>query len=116
VSAKATPGPWEAVLKDDSRGQPVCYYRGLIALVESRLSVVLGPGHAYDTVPEEQWEPNAKLIAAAPDLADALTYFVRMFGETPDGEWPVQIAEDPSTMTATLAAARSSLRKAGRLP
>lgn len=70
----ATPGPWEAVLKDDPRGQPVCYYRGLIALVENRLSVVLGPGHAYETVPEEEWEANAKLIAAAPALADMLAH------------------------------------------
>jgi hypothetical protein len=63
-----TPGPWEAVLADDPRGQPVPYYRGLVALVENRLSVVAKCGYA----PKEHWEANASLIAAAPDMLTAL--------------------------------------------
>ena len=69
---KATPGPWEAVTKDDPRGQPVGYYPGLVAIIsgEPHLSVVASP-EGRETSPEE-WGPNAHLISAAPDLYAAL--------------------------------------------
>lgn len=63
-----TPGPWEAVLALDKRGQPSPMYRGLVALVENRLAVVHASG---DTVQKEQWEAHCRLIAAAPDLLAA---------------------------------------------
>jgi hypothetical protein len=75
MQPKFTPGPWDAVLDNDPRGQPSCMYRGLIAMVERgdrTLAVVLGSGHQYENVPQEQWEPNARAIAALPDLVTAL--------------------------------------------
>lgn len=72
---KHTPGEWEAVLNDDPRGQPVAYYRGLICTVEHGgryLAVVAKIGCALPA----QWEANARLIAAAPDLLAALKLLV----------------------------------------
>ena len=69
-----TPGPWEAVLEDGPRPQPVPYYRGLIALIHhsseiDHLSVVTSGDRL---VPKTDWEANATLIAAAPDMAETL--------------------------------------------
>lgn len=67
-----TPGPWEAVLITDPRGQPVPYYPGLICTVEHGnryQSVVASDGRAASV---DQWVPNCWLIAAAPDLLTAL--------------------------------------------
>ena len=69
LAEKATPGPWEAVLEKDERGQPVPYYRGLIALLENgdRYLSVVNAGSK--TVEEKEWEPNCSFIAAAsPDV------------------------------------------------
>lgn len=75
-----TPGPWEAVLPDDVRGQPVPYYRGLICCVSHEeptgmLAVVTKDG---SSVPKADWEANARLIAAAPDMLEALKEVVRV--------------------------------------
>ena len=67
---KHTPGPWRAVIGGD---QPQVLYRGIICLVEHsqrRITVVSdGP---TETVPETEWEANARLIAAAPEMYEAL--------------------------------------------
>ena len=72
-----TSGPWEAVMPEDPRGQPAPFYSGLVALVSmdppiginaKSVAVVAGGGYAS----EEQWRANARLIAAAPDLLEAL--------------------------------------------
>lgn len=63
-----TPGPWSAVLDDDPRGQPVPYYRGLVALVS------MTPGNCVSvvsdgrTVSPDEWKANAVLLASAPAL------------------------------------------------
>jgi hypothetical protein len=68
---KHTQGTWDAVLNDDPRGQPVPYYSGLICTVEhgERYLAVVSDGRRVST---DEWEPNARLIAAAPDLLAAL--------------------------------------------
>ena len=80
--AAATPGPWEAVTDDDPRGQPVPYYRGLVALIERNtgraLSVVLKDGR---TVPACDWQANAQLIAHAPADLALLAAIVRSVAE-----------------------------------
>jgi len=69
----ATPAPWQAVLENDPRGQPVAYYRALIGLMANRdgggyLSVVAGDEHrASEDVAE-----NAAFIAAAREAVPAL--------------------------------------------
>lgn len=73
-----TPGPWVAVLENDPRGQPVPYYRGLVATVEHGaryLAVVTQTGRS---VPKDEWEANARLIASAPDLLEALEDTIRV--------------------------------------
>lgn len=65
LARAATPGRWEAVLEDDPRGQPVPYYRALVAVLaqgDQRLSVVATD---VETVPVEQWRANTEFIAAA---------------------------------------------------
>jgi hypothetical protein len=89
--AKHTPGPWEAVLADDPRGQPVPYYRGLVALVESRVSVVAKCGY----VPKENWEANARLIAAAPALLALLKELIDIEGPQPgNAEWARKVGAE----------------------
>jgi len=66
-----TPGPWEAVFENDERGQPQVIYRGLVCLIshgDRRISVVTD-GRNCST---DEWEANARLIAAAPDLLEAV--------------------------------------------
>ena len=61
-------GEWEPVLRDDPRGQPVPYYRGLVCLVahgENIISVVTKDG---SSIPSECWDDVAKLVASAPTL------------------------------------------------
>lgn len=80
IEAARTPGGWEAVLEGDPRGQPVMYYRGLVALIAhdgtARTLAVVSDGRA---VPKSQWEANARLIAMAPLLAR----LVRSVAEAP---------------------------------
>lgn len=72
--AAHTPGPWWACFGDD---QPVAYYPGIVMYVSSdpHITVVTGAegdksGHVCD---RDEWEANARLIAAAPDLLEALS-------------------------------------------
>lgn len=60
---------WEAILRGDPRGQPVLYYRGLVALVscDPPIAVVTKDG---STVAKSEWEEIAKLIADAPRLKE----------------------------------------------
>lgn len=63
---KHTPGPWEAVLESDDRGQPVAYYRAIIGLMangDGHLSVVASDGRR---VGNNEIKANAELIAQAP--------------------------------------------------
>ena len=77
-----TPGPWEAVLADDPRGQPQLMYRELVAIVSTspRLSVV-----ANRTATVEEWPGNAVLLAAAPRLLEAIRKALPAIPWHPDG-------------------------------
>lgn len=57
-----TPGPWEITTTDY---QPPGYPRGIIKFAE-------GPGGNEVIAPNVNSEANARLIAAAPDLLEAL--------------------------------------------
>lgn len=61
-----TPTPWEVVRRDDPRGQPVPYYRGLICTVEHSpdryIAIVTKDGRS---VTREEWPNNAELIVLA---------------------------------------------------
>lgn len=70
---KFTPGPWWAAIGKD---QPVPYYRGLVAVLSSDPYISICTGETGDqsgrTCGGDEWEANAALIAAAPDLYEAL--------------------------------------------
>jgi hypothetical protein len=108
-----TPGPWMVAPSDKP---PAPMYSGIVAIVADSpgLYVVLGDGHARTRVQPDEWPANARLIAAAPALADALQAFI-----SPTYESPANAAMITLTLTMTAAgyhAARAALRAAGRLP
>jgi hypothetical protein len=67
-----TPGPWTAVLPDDARGQPVPYYRGLVALVSCETGGAMSVVTDGRDCSKSEWEANARLIARAPEMLDLL--------------------------------------------
>lgn len=100
-----TPGPWE-VREWDGDGWP-----------DNRISV--GPQSNNDATavcisPKygdiDVIRKDMRLIAAAPDLADALKEAVDCYGK-PGGPWNV-----PSDPGGWLERARAALRKAGEIP
>jgi hypothetical protein len=66
---KFTPGQWKAIITGD---QPQKLYKGLICLIEhspdNYISVVQANGRVVES---DEWEANARLIAAAPELLEA---------------------------------------------
>jgi len=72
---KFTPGPWWAAIGKD---QPVPYYRGLVSVLSSDPHISICTGETGDqsgrTCGRDEWEANASLIAAAPDLYEALEH------------------------------------------
>lgn len=66
---KFTPGPWWAAIGKD---QPVPYYRGLVAVLSSDPYISICTGETGDqsgrTCGGDEWEANAALIAAAPQM------------------------------------------------
>ena len=106
--SKYTKGPWMwwptggTVLMGDHCGRPIVLsvrthgpglVRGLTSLVDGRLA------------PFDPWHPDSKLIAAAPELAEAL---VRMLD--------AQAGRNKSDLVGAIAVARAALRKSGVLP
>lgn len=64
-----TPGPWEAVFRDDERELPQMMYVGLVADISDSIKVRAASVVTDGRVSwEAEWAANARLIAAAPDL------------------------------------------------
>jgi hypothetical protein len=68
--SKATPGPW-VVNRGEHSYIKNPFYKGIVALVSSSPSLMVVNPNDHCTSREE-WEANARLIAAAPDLLAAL--------------------------------------------
>lgn len=58
-----TPGPWEPVGIDDGYGSPLSVYKGSIPIASISGQATGG---------KAEWRANARLIASAPELLDAL--------------------------------------------
>ena len=103
-----TPGPWEAILDNDPRGQPSPMYRGLVALVERSPERTLGVVAKNHDVTKDNWAANAKLIAAAPDLLEALRGLLAHEVYTYEGNLEARITVPQDAIEA----ARAALAKA----
>lgn len=70
---------FELVTDGDPRGQPVPYYRGLVAVVARSpyIAIVTADG---STMPSDRWEEVGRLLAAAPELLEALEECLREHG------------------------------------
>ena len=95
MSTQHTPGPWK--VKDTSRPSEHT----------SRLSIVLASGSAIIAYPANGWPPNemaanARLIAAAPELLEAL--------QNAGALWAYSSTDAPQQ--AWLAQARAAIAKA----
>lgn len=84
-----TKGPWWANTSED---QPVPMYAGLVAYISLNPPITVCAGAAGDKngpiVSPEEWPANARLIAAAPEMAegyetvcDLLQLYLDTFGE-----------------------------------
>lgn len=80
---KHTPGPWEYV-RDEDGSFDVCQQTG--APITTWSSDVCRVYQINGTQPEDVAEANARLIAAAPELLEALELLVEDFTEQGDYE------------------------------
>lgn len=105
-----TPGPWEAIQNDDPRGQPVPYYRALIAVLQQapeRYLSVVAKNDGY--VMAEQWPHNARLIASVHDYRDACL-LAKAFLE------PLADAGNQDAQDVVLAIDTAELKAKGEIP
>lgn len=97
--SKYTPGPWKAFIRG----------RTIAILTRETQAVIAWPGFDSSSYNLKTQKANARLIAAAPDLADALKEAVNCYGKL-GGPWNV-----PSDPGGWLERARAALRKAGEI-
>jgi hypothetical protein len=84
-NAKHTPGPWTLAASAE-----------VVAIAGRTVTVICSVRQQGE---DFEWQPNARLIAAAPDLAEALQRAVDHADSHDDYDW--------------IGAARAALRKAG---
>lgn len=77
-----TPGPWRACRQGECTcgtvwslpsDFPVCTARDRVAVVHKEMADA--PDMVYATIPREEAQANARLIAAAPDMLEALRWY-----------------------------------------
>ena len=80
--AQHTPGPFDVVTTTDRFGG---VNHDIAVTVDGELRFIAAVGHMYGTDwrPQEQVEADAFLLAAAPDLLEALRYIA----EDNEGDW-----------------------------
>jgi formate dehydrogenase maturation protein FdhE len=105
MGAQRTPGPW--VQRLDSNEQ-INIYGG-----ENEQSWIAMLPHQCVRAIEEEQKVNAKLIVAAPELADELEEALRWADESETDPCPV-CGVTPAACGCWVGAARATLRKAGR--
>lgn len=111
--SKHTPGPWE--LDYDTRPAEVCT---IYNTPNQPSEDGLGQRFVYVRGPIGYWEAdedenlaNAKLIAAAPDLLEALQIWMRFFDEMPKGQFG-KIVCDIGLMNDGFIKTRQAIKKA----
>jgi hypothetical protein len=101
MTTKHTPGPWKWYWRKEE-GEANCG-----VFWEKREGQAISVCRAPRYEKQEQWETNAALISAAPDLADALERTVNALD--------LVLRQKPlRDATETFAEARAALEKAGR--
>ena len=100
MSAQHTTGPWIYAIPGDSF---VASDSGLIC----RRPAVSGGGSA-----PSNWEANARLIAAAPDLLDALQYLAAEFRSVVNSEFATHRCPDPAKDDPAYLKAMAAITKA----
>lgn len=108
-----TPGPWRVVIDDD--GNPLSGRPSVVAADEYDCAIVHWDGFAQtywrSARGDKEIHANARLIAAAPDLLDALRKLTQQCRAefTVDGKW---VAEGQLVTQAAVKAAQAALAKA----
>ena len=96
--SKHTAGPWRlSTRKPDLDGVNVCFEID----ADNRINIASGQSQEHigpDSICEDECVANARIIAAAPELLEALRGFVAEFGD--------------KAMNANVRAARSAIAKA----
>jgi len=116
-TTRHTPGPWE--VHGDTTSQ-LFYVHGSNAVCDIRRgSGQYGDGRFHRTPAED--EANARLIAAAPKLAEALKSCERVFAAwvkdaNPDGDLLPEESADLDAANIMLETVRTALRDAGIEP
>lgn len=115
TNLESTPGPWRWLNADTLMGD------------HGHRPIVLTSDHSSRSTMLERREdgllhpldvdgPNARLIAAAPDLLAAVRRFLAMFGDCDAQGAILTIAEDGSTLTGCQALARAAIAKSEGKP
>jgi hypothetical protein len=99
--SKHTPGPWRAQLHEDFEGQ-----WGVVSTCEIEWLIAEAAPH-IDGDPDEA---NARLIAAAPELLEALQALRRICADTP------AVERNPRFVTANSAALAAIAKAKGETP
>lgn len=109
TDTKHTPGPWHAsgtkVFGLDAITSEQDHPRHLICMIP----------HAVDPKNNPDQVANARLIAAAPNLLEALQFMYEAVSEIRSEEWPVKglgIGVSPSHLDALLRKAEAAIEKA----
>jgi hypothetical protein len=99
-SGEHTPGPWVAQTHPEGAGPDAVYTTAGIKV--AYCMAMFGRPH----VKREEWNANARLISAAPDLLDALSDFMV------NPAFQVAVGGNPNAVEAMMERARTAIAKA----
>lgn len=95
METKHTPGPWFLGMREGHNGCMIYDRSGMDQFTDRTIAQVYGlySNQPVEKQPDEEYLANARLIAAAPELLEALQYALHVRGTTEDGPHVVAIIE-----------------------